>query len=223
MAIVRADTFTRANASGSWGTASDGNTWAGLSGNAGDGALAIASNEGTLSGSSTASSWLQLGSALSSVDAEGLVRFAVSTPTGTTSDTAGIFLRASSNTNYMLGRYTNGNLQLLSKLAGTTVTNSTAAFTPTAGTFYWLKVRFQGSSVYLRCWADGSGEPGTWNIGPITDTNFSSAGESGLFGFGATLTKFDHFSVDDLSSPADPFPLVYPVPMLQGGNAGYRM
>lgn len=63
----------------------------------------------------------------------------------------------------------------------------------TAGVDYWVRFRINGTSVRARFWADGGGEPGTWNV-DSTDSTVSGAGWSGLSiytnsGAGATIKQ----------------------------------
>lgn len=189
MTIVRQDTFTRANQSG-WGTASDGNAWAA------SGTEAIASNEGCI-GTSAASSFSTLGAALAGADAEGLVRFQI----GGSTDTAGILLRWTNSSNHWLFRYDGaGHVAAMVKVSGTYTTLSPSyTFTPTNGTFYWLRARCQGTTIEFKVWQDGTSEPSSWTES-YTSSSQNVAGNVGLYGFGHTSNsvKFDTYSVDDL-------------------------
>jgi len=69
-------------------------------------------------------------------------------------------------------------------VAGTRAQLQTNAFTYTAGTFYWLKVVTNGTSITASIAADSSGSPGVYtNFTAITDASFAS----GLMG----LTNFN--------------------------------
>ncbi len=184
------DTFQRPNQSG-WGTASDGMTWSSGS------SLSISSNEGLIS-NSAASSFATLGSA-TTADGNALVRFLVGS---TSADTAGIIMRHQSNGNMDLARYDgNGHLQFLVMSGGSWTVVSQTSFSPSAGSFYWLRAEVQGSSVYLKVWAAGSTEPSAWTWSGTSST-ITAAGEMGLYGFAASGTpvKLDSFSVATVSA-----------------------
>lgn len=59
----------------------------------------------------------------------------------------------------------------------------------TTGVDYWIRLRVNGSSIQCRDWADGSGEPGTWQI-DVTDTSVTGVGWVGaaLYGAGTTTS-----------------------------------
>jgi len=184
------DTFQRPNQSG-WGTASDGMTWSSGS------SLSISSDEGLIS-NSAASSFATLGSA-TTADGNALVRFLVGS---TSADTAGIILRHQSNGNMDLARYDgNGHLQFLVMSGGSWTVVSQTSFSPSAGSFYWLRAEVQGSSVYLKVWAAGSTEPSAWTWSGTSST-ITTAGEMGLYGFAASGTpvELDSFSVATVSA-----------------------
>jgi PKD repeat protein len=184
------DTFQRPNQSG-WGTASDGMPWSSGS------SLSISSDEGLIS-SSAASSFETLGSA-TTADGNALVRFLVRS---TSTDTAGIILRHQSNGNMDLARYDgNGHLQFLVMSGGSWTVVSQSSFSPSAGTFYWLRAEVQGSSVYLKVWAAGSTEPPSWTWSGSSST-ITSAGKMGLYGYAASgaPVELDSFAVATVSA-----------------------
>jgi len=184
------DTFQRPNQSG-WGTASDGMTWSSGSG------LSISSDEGLIS-NSAASSFETLGS-VTTADGNALVRFLVGS---TSSDTAGIILRHQSNGNMDLARYDGkGHLQFMVMSGGSWTVVSQTSFSPSAGTFYWLRFELQGTNVYLKVWAAGSTEPSAWTWSG-TSSAITSAGEMGLYGYAASgaPVELDSFSVATVSA-----------------------
>lgn len=189
------DTFVRANVSGSWGTATDGNTWTRA---AGAGTLSVTSDEGIIASSST-SNWMTLGSALAQADTDSLVRVVFD---ATASTTGGIITRFVSTSNGYLCRYSGSGAFQILRLAATDVTIATTPWTPTVGTFYWIRFDVQGSTLQARFWQDGTSEPSTWNL-TVTDTTYASAGSAGLYAFGSTATgvQFDSFTVGPLSAP----------------------
>lgn len=68
----------------------------------------------------------------------------------------------------------------------TPVQVATAAFTFNTSTTYWIRFRANSTSLKARVWADGGGEPGTWNI-DVTDGTISAAGWNGLSDYSTTV------------------------------------
>lgn len=65
-------------------------------------------------------------------------------------------------------------------------TNITSfSFASSASTTYWVRFRVNSTAIKARIWADGGGEPGTWDI-DTTDSNVSAAGWVGLCAYGTT-------------------------------------
>lgn len=198
MTIQRADTFASRTVASGFGTASDGNVW---TINAGDG-QSVGSNEGKISGSS-ASTFATLGASLATADAEVVTRVMIDD----SSNTSGLLARWTDTNNYYLCRYDGvGNMALFKDVAGTKTTIVSAAFTPNAGTFYWLKFHVSGTTLEARWWQDGTSEPSTWGLS-TTDSALSGSGGSankvGLYGFVNFGTDdYDSFSADDLQSAA---------------------
>ena len=184
---LSSDTFSRANQSG-WGTASDGETWAHSVGTT---TLAISGNEGTATGT-TGANLMLLGSN-TALNAEALVRMSSSTG----NDTPGPVLRATGTTTYYNATL-NGSLLVIRKdIAGTVTTLASVSFTMSAATFYWLRFRVVGSTLYAKAWQDGSAEPAAWTA-TATDTAITSAGQWGLrtvLNVGTDVISFDHFTV----------------------------
>lgn len=196
MTTVRQDTFQRANVVSGWGTATDGNAWTIQSGNS----QSVTSDEGVISGS-TSSTFATLGAALTSVDAEGLVRWDVGALTS--GSNAGILLRWTNSSNHWLARWSEGSgLQVMVKVSGTYTTLGTTAVTVTAGTFYWLRFRAQGTTISVKHWQDGTTEPSGWTA-QYTNSSQNVAGMAGLYGYAASTTlNYDTYSVNDLASTA---------------------
>jgi len=70
---------------------------------------------------------------------------------------------------------------------------ASASASLTAGVDYWVRFRVNGTSIQVRVWADGGGEPGTWTL-DSTDSTVSGVGWSGLSiytnsGAGATIKQ----------------------------------
>lgn len=186
------DSFTRANTSGTWGTASNGAPWAPSAA-----ALSIASNEGVIN-SSTGSSFELIGTA-TSADGNGLVRFSLASAT----DTVGVVLREQTNGNMYLGRYDGaGHLQFEYRVGTAWTHVSLVPFTPQVNTFYWLRFMVQGSSVNLKAWQYGTTEPAAWSWSG-SSSGITSAGQMGLYGYAGSATPVlvDTFSVSAVGNP----------------------
>jgi hypothetical protein len=64
----------------------------------------------------------------------------------------------------------------------TAIATPDATLAPAAGTWYWLRLLIQGSSVYVKAWADGMPEPLGWTFDPtkITTPWTPQVGNCGL-------------------------------------------
>lgn len=197
--VVLSDTFQRANvAAGSWGTATDGNTWSLLQGVAGD--LSVSSNEGSIINGN----WDQpiLGST-QVADVEILVRYASNMFNG-----GGPCLRVVNSTNFIHFRTGTAQAGLSGEgfwfrvqVAGTNFDYGAVAFSFTNGAFYWLRARVQDSTLYGKVWADGSIEPGAWStVAQMSGSGIiSSAGKCGML-VNDTGAKVDHFTAYAVST-----------------------
>jgi hypothetical protein len=207
MSIVAQDTFTRANRAANtlvatgWGTASDGETWATPTGS---GSFAITSNEGTIT-SCTVMTFVQLGSN-TLVDCEVLARV---TMNSTNYTMVGVTMRqTSSNTTYRVrinSAVPSQGFSINKTVAGTSTTLVSATFTPTLGTFYWIRGRVQGSNLYAKIWQDGTSEPSAWTL-TTSDTSITGAGGYGFCCQSTVSTdtaQFDSFSVENLRTTWD--------------------
>jgi hypothetical protein len=73
-------------------------------------------------------------------------------------------------------------------IAGTTKTTS-------SGTWCWVRFRVNAGTMKARLWADGDGEPGTWDV-DTTDSNYTTAGHVGCKKATNTTTqKWRYFGV----------------------------
>lgn len=181
------DTFVRANNASSWNNASNGESWSHPVGTA---TTAISGNEGTLTGNA-ARQVLLLGSR-TGTDVEILVR---TSATVDTSESQGPAARSSSDgTNFYCCFLTGTALSIAKIVSGTSTTLATTSFTPSASTFYWIRLRVQGSALKAKIWQDGTAEPTSWTVS-TSDSTFTSAGLVGLRAF-LTVTgtvSFDNF------------------------------
>lgn len=203
MTTLSTDTFIRANNASSWNPASDSENWTLSRGAA---TLSISSNEGVCTFSSSTTNCITLGSNTPG-NCEVLVRCTQST----TSDSMGACLHfIDTNNFYSIGQafVSAGNFYIRKDKAGTFSTlGSSAVFTTSTGTFYWIRARITGSAgnwtLQGRIWQDGSGEPGAWTV---TATDSSSTNDAGKYGISSApfttgnATKFDSLTVTDAAS-----------------------
>lgn len=199
MAILVQDTLNRANTAGNtaianaagWGTSSDGNTWSSAGStqtwsidNGDTGALAAGKMTGALSDT------FALLSANTYKDAELLARFQSSV---TASCSMGFTTRYTATNNQYTARLTtngaSGSILIKKNVSGTSTTLVTQTITLNGSTWYWLRFRVQGSNLYAKVWADGSGEPNAWTI-VASDTALSAAGNVGFWYSLAATTNF---------------------------------
>lgn len=196
MTNIAVDTFSRSNQSG-FGTASDGsNVW----GSPTAGSTSISSNEGIFSGSSFGDAQVACGSHSGTTD----INFLVRCKSSDTSNLFGILWRWSSGSSngYRCGFY-NGTTFNVDKYSGGSRSNITSfSFSYSTGTSYWIRmIHTSGGTLQIRVWADGSSEPGTWNVNQ-SETTYSS----GNFGFSiyggnsGNNNSYDSLTVTDNSS-----------------------
>ena len=197
--VTRQDTFVRTPVTGSWGTATDGNLWTKQTGTA---TYSTTGTQGKIV-SSSADTFESLGAALPDSGGEILVRWQVSN----TKDTAGAVLRmAPAAASYYMVRFDgSGHVELYGRWGGTNHANIggvRVSYTPGTAK-QWFRFRVQGSTLYFKVWADGTTEPVNWT-GQTTDTNVTSPGLVGLYGYAKTSTGilFDQFSATALTSDA---------------------
>lgn len=62
--------------------------------------------------------------------------------------------------------------------SGTTVGSESHSLT--GDTLYWIRVQSTTDTHRIRVWADGSSEPGTWDL-DVTDSNIPASGASGIY------------------------------------------
>jgi RHS repeat-associated protein len=198
--LTRQDTFVRTPVSGSWGTATDGNSWT-LQGGAAT--YSTTGNQGKI-GSPSSDSFESLGQALPLTGGEDIVRWQV----GNSKDTAGAILRMSASASTYYGvRYDGaGYVELFGQWGGTIHTNIGSVHVKyTPGTAkHWFRFRVQGSTLFYKAWADGTTEPANWT-GQTTDTNVAGPGLVGLYGNASNRSSgvlLDQFSGNALQSDA---------------------
>ncbi len=132
------------------------------------------------------------------------MRFSVSVP-GT--DACFFITRWASVQNFYYIGFVQNNLSVRKTVSSTQTTVTSAAFTASASTNYWLRCLQVGTSIKLKIWADGSSEPGAWNIS-TTDSSLAQ-GSPGLrlFGGASDVVLVDNYSVSvpptSHSLPAD--------------------
>ena len=86
---------------------------------------------------------------------------------------------------YAIDRYLSGNFSSL----------STAFFVPTFEVWYYLRVRFNGTSIKLRAWSGAIvDEPATWDL-ETTNSDIAAAGWVGFFNFFDITVEYDILSV----------------------------
>lgn len=145
-------------------------------------------------------SWDTIDADANRANCEILARFRISA--SPTTDQIRLTVRGSgaagAETGYSL-LFTNSanSLRLHKFVAGvSTVIGSSISFTPVLSTWYWARLRANGTTIQFKLWTEGNGEPSTWTD-TATDSSISAAGWVGVGGgtnVGGTR-DFDHFSV----------------------------
>jgi hypothetical protein len=97
-----------------------------------------------------------------------------------------LLLFSTSGVNYQLQKFVSG---------ASTNLGSAVSFSPAANTWYYIRLRVNGTSLQARVWKDGENEPSTWSVS-ATDSAVSAAGWVGIGNQDPTGTRdIDWFSV----------------------------
>ncbi len=178
------DTFQRANQT-FWGTASDGQTWAGGANSLN--VFSIVNNAGQVANGTTSYNAL-LGP--TATNAEVVFSGSLSSFTGSN---LGAVLRWKNGSNWYRAYFNGSNLFIQKKVAGVTTTLGKAAFTATTGLLYTVDFKIVGTTLSANIWQTGSTEPTGWMV-TVTDSSLAS-GNCGLriqeqTGTTATISSF---------------------------------
>ncbi|HEV2339982.1 MAG TPA: hypothetical protein VGT05_04470 [Patescibacteria group bacterium] len=171
--IVAQDTFQRPNQT-YWGKASDGLTWGGSVSSSN--VFSIKNDTGQEYNASNKTYIGVLGPSVT--DAEVLAT--VKSSAFSSGNTVGLVLRETNTNNYYY-TFLNGSQLVIKKIvAGTTKVLTSAAFTTIKNTFYTIRFRIIGSTLYAKVWQVGMIEPSGWTTTPVTDTSLSGSGHAGI-------------------------------------------
>jgi len=179
------DTFQRANQS-HWGTASDGQTWAGDANTVS--AFSISGNTGVVSNGGGTSYNAILGP--TSTDEQVVVTGSLSS---FSNSNFGPVLRWTDNNNWYKAYIDGNSLVLQSRISGNFSTMNHVTFAATAGTSYTIRFQVVGTALSAKVWATGTTEPSAWMV---TATNSTlTSGYCGIriltqSGITATFTAF---------------------------------
>lgn len=122
-------------------------------------------------------------------DCEVLALIRPNADSGTTDNAIGVILRGSgtnvTKTGYraVLNSATAGarnRIEISKWVAGSFTFLANATFAWATGTNYWIRFRARGTSLRVRVWADGSPEPGTWNV-TTSDADVTGRGKAGAY------------------------------------------
>jgi len=178
--VLGTDTFQRPDQA-LWGTASDGQTWAGDANT--QGAFSIVTNSGRVANSAGNTYSAVLGP--TAADEEAYMTGSIS---AFASANFGDVLRWGDDNNWYKAYVDGTSLVIQMKVAGTTTTLASAPFTATAGVSYSIHFRAIGSTLSANVWPASGSEPDTWML-TTSDSTFSS-GNAGmrLLPQGGTIT-----------------------------------
>lgn len=189
MAQLGNDSAIRAAVPSSWGTATDGQTWAQHSTSA---TLSTSGTQLNMVGSHGGTIMI-LGSKTTK-NLEALGRFSLANA----SDNAGFTIRYTDDWNWIAMdiQSPSGPLRMRG-LHGTSSSNSsfqfaTSAFTFTLSTLYWMRIRVIDTNYYMKVWQDGTAEPAAWTF-QHTDSTITASGFFGVQGnpVAGGLSTFD--------------------------------
>jgi hypothetical protein len=179
------DTFQRSNQT-YWGTASDGQTWAGDANTATN--FSITNTTGQIAvGSGTA-----YNAVLGPIASDAEVVFSGSMSSFNNSN-LGAVVRWTDTNNWYKTFIDGTSLIVQKKVAGTLTTLATIPFAASTGTSYTMRFRIVGTALSAKVWATSASEPSNWTA-TASDSSFSS-GYCGLRiqvrnGAVATVTSF---------------------------------
>ncbi len=166
-AFIAKDTFTRANQT-YWGTASDGQKWAGdaITSNK----FSITSNAGKISSGST--SGINYNAVLGPIIGNAEILFSGSMSSFSSSNIGGVLRWKDANNWYKV--YIDGsNLYIQKSVNGTKTTVKSTSFSASTNTSYTIRFQVSGTILSARVWKTGTTEPTTWKL-TATDTSFAS-------------------------------------------------
>ncbi|GAC1303040.1 MAG: hypothetical protein NVSMB27_42790 [Ktedonobacteraceae bacterium] len=183
--ILAQDTFQRPNQS-LWGTASDGQTWAGNANTLTN--FSINNDTGVVSGTKTSGYSAILGS--KATDAEVLFSGSISAFNSTN---LAALLHFTDTNHYYKAFIDGSNLVIVKKVNGTTTRLASHSFSATANQSYTVRFNVTGNTLSAKVWQTGTSEPGNWMVS-TTDSSFAS-GYCGLLlnlqkGVIATISSF---------------------------------
>ena len=184
------DTFQRANQA-LWGTASDGQTWAGDANVAG--AFSISGGTGHVTNTGSASYSAVLGPAAANAEV-----YATGSMSSFANSNFGDVLRWTDGNNWYKA-YTDGaTLYIQKKVAGTTAMLATKPFAATAGVSYTIHFRAVGSTLSVNIWPTSGTEPGIWML-TANDTSLTSGRTGMRFLANASTATVTSFQANALS------------------------
>lgn len=191
MTTLAQDTFVRANQAG-WGTASDGtNTWGSP---IGPGTASIASNEGTMVGTGGGGDVHMVLGSLTPTNINMLIRTKTTNAGGDLNGLLWRWTTATSN-GYRCGFFGGTTFNVDKYTSGSRANIANFSFSYTSNSFYWIRlIHTSVGTLQIRVWADGSSEPGTWNLN-TTETTYAS----GNFGTSTFVSSIDTISFDSLT------------------------
>ncbi|HEU5002362.1 MAG TPA: hypothetical protein VFW71_06230, partial [Actinomycetota bacterium] len=208
-APIAQDTFAGRTVSGSWGAASDGQSWALRSGSGAS--FSVGASGGVMAGTASSSpNYLTLGSG-SATNVEAVAEFSTG---DAAADDQRIILRFQDAGDFYAAGIASPNnaaeLDILKVSGGSLTSLASAPFTATANTQFWVRAQVVASGtsavLSLRAWADGTTEPTTWQV-THTDTAPLPGGGVGLDGYdGGAGWTVANFSAGDLSGTPSPPP-----------------
>ena len=128
-----------------------------------------------------------LGAAATSGDCEVYARIKIGNVAGDSEYLLGPALSDSTRANYQLYLPSTTTVRLVrvSNSGGLAAyVDAAQSFSPTADTYFKIRIGRSGTTIRAKIWADGDGEPGTWNAGSGTDTTLTTIGASlSFFGY----------------------------------------
>jgi hypothetical protein len=163
VSVLARDTFQR-TAQVFWGTASDGHTWSGDANSIE--IFSIGQNSGLIAAGQGAFNAI-LGPA--SADAEVVASASVNHFAADGTVNIGVALRWTDSNNWYKALINGAQLQILSRVQGSTRVLASLPFAAQGGVSYTLRFRALGANLLVKAWQSGQPEPANWLL-QATDT-----------------------------------------------------
>lgn len=180
------DLFLRSVAAGSWGTATDGQTWTFSGGNASE--RSVNGTQGVVTLAGTNASRYQYLAGQTVRDGDCLIVVSVSATATGAALSGGVLYRRTASLNYKVRVVFNtaGTVSIQAQSGANPSTTVATGFTYSAGTRFNLRTRVSGNFLLGKAWPQTTGEPANWQVVAEQTLGLSDEGEIGCEAFASS-------------------------------------